>query len=197
MVKRLYWTETGVSGTSYRLVKDNIAVATTNTTVAGNAVSSSALPSIDWPQPPTSMRGLCLHPGGFMVGFSGNTLYFSPPFVPYAYPLAYQVAVGFDIVGVKVVGTTIVVGTKGNPYTYTGPAPDALAAARWSRLGRASRRPACSTWASASPTRRRRGSRSSGPASPISSPPISTPSRNGRRSIRRRSSRRSTPAATW
>jgi hypothetical protein len=136
MIKRIYWTETTTSGgTTYKLVKDNLAVATTNTTVAGNTVSSSALPATrqniadpsDWPMPPVTLRGLCLHPSGFMVGFSGNTLYVSPSYMPYVFPVAYQLAIGFDIVGLKIVGTAIVVGTKGNPYIYTGQTPDGLA----------------------------------------------------------------------
>jgi hypothetical protein len=135
MIKRLYWTETSSAGvTTYKLVKDNVAVALTNTTIAGNTVSSSTIPATriglgdptDWPMPPVGLRGLCLHPGGFFIGFAGNTLYFSPAYIPFVFPAAYQLAVGFDIVGIKIVGTTVVVGTKGNPYSYTGQAPDGM-----------------------------------------------------------------------
>jgi hypothetical protein len=67
--------------------------------------------------------------------------------------LAYQVAVGYDIVGVKIVGNTVVVGTQGKPVRlHRASHPMAMAAARSSSRGRACRSRAWSIWASASHT---------------------------------------------
>jgi hypothetical protein len=126
MTKRIYWTETSASGTKYRFVKE-VAVATAATTVAGNTVSSEELPSSDWPMPPAGLRGLCLHPSGAMFGFYENVVYATPPYIPYAWPVAYQVPVDYAVVGLKIVDTMVVIATKGNPYTLSGADPESMA----------------------------------------------------------------------
>lgn len=125
MTKRIYWTETTVSGTKFQFVKE-IPVATTSTTVAGNTVAGEVIPSIDWPMPPVTMRGITLHPSGAMVGFDGNELLFSDVFIPYAYPEAFKQILDFKIVGIGVVGTTVVVATEGRPYLVAGNSPEVM-----------------------------------------------------------------------
>lgn len=125
MTKRLYWTETLADGTHLRLVKE-IAVATTNTTVDGATLSTAELATIDWVQPPTDMKGMQFMPNGIAIGFHGNELLFSPPYIPYAYPVAYRLTTDYDIVGIGVVGSMAVVVTKGNPYTVNGIDPSAM-----------------------------------------------------------------------
>jgi len=123
MLKRIYWTETDAAGTTvFRFVKE-IAVATTNDTVAGNTVSGEELPSTDWAQPPTDMIGLVSLPNGFLAGFHENELCFSEPYKPYAWPVGYRLTTDFSIVGLGAFLTTVVVGTKGIPYLCTGTDP--------------------------------------------------------------------------
>jgi hypothetical protein len=55
-----------------------------------------------------------------MVGFIGNTLYFSEPYLPHAWPFEYTKTTQDDIVGIDVYGQTLVVATKGKPYLCTG-----------------------------------------------------------------------------
>lgn len=129
MTKRLYWTETLADGTHLRLVKE-IPVATTNTTVAGNTISTAELASATWVQPPTDLKGIQFMPGGFAVAFHGNELCFSPPFIPYAWPVAYRLTTDYDIVGIGTVGSMAVVVTKGNPYIATGIDPAAMTLAK-------------------------------------------------------------------
>jgi hypothetical protein len=125
MTKRIYWTETTVQGTAFQFVKE-IAVATTSDTVAGNTVAGEVLPSEDWPMPPVSLRGLCLHPSGAMVGVSMNEVCFSEPNKPYAWPEAYKLAIDYDGVGCGVFGQSVLIATEGMPYVATGVEPASM-----------------------------------------------------------------------
>lgn len=80
----------------------------------------------DWFPPPTDMAGIVMHPGGFTVGFSSNTVYCSAVGVPHAYPAASQYPFDYDIVGLGVAGNSIVVLTKGLTYVLIGELPDAM-----------------------------------------------------------------------
>lgn len=125
MTKRLYWLESLADGPHFRLVKE-VPVATTNTTVAGNTISTAELVTTTWVQPPTDMKGIQFAPNGFAVGFHGNELLFSPPFIPYAYPVAYRLTTDYDIIGIGIVGSMVVVVTKGNPYAVSGIDPSSM-----------------------------------------------------------------------
>ena len=118
MTKRIYWTETLADGTHLRLVKE-VSVATTSTTVDGATLSIAELASLDWVMPPTDMKGIQFLPNGAAVGFHGNELLFSPSYIPYAYPVEYRHTFD-DIVGIGVVGSMVVVVTKGNPQAVNG-----------------------------------------------------------------------------
>ena len=61
-----------------------------------------------------------------MVGFSGNDVYFSEPFRPFAWPTQYMQTVGWPVVGLGVIDTTVVVLTKGRPYFIQGSHPDSM-----------------------------------------------------------------------
>jgi hypothetical protein len=71
----------------------------------------------------TNLRGC---PGGFFVASKNNTLYFSEPFHPWAWPEDYQIPIDQEIIGIGVYGSTIVVATDGNIYTFSGPHPTSL-----------------------------------------------------------------------
>ena len=120
MTKRIYWLESLADGPHFRLVAE-VAESVTNTTVAGNTISTAELATLDWIMPPTDMKGILMMPNGITAAFSGNQLLFSPPYVPYAWPLKYRQTTDFDIVGIAIGGgSMLVVGTKGTPYKVTG-----------------------------------------------------------------------------
>ena len=85
-----------------------------------NAELGEVLPSTTWLEPPVNLRGLVGVPNGIMAGFFDNTLCFSDPYHPYAWPIEYQITTEFPIVGLGVFGQTIFVGTTGNPYLVSG-----------------------------------------------------------------------------
>lgn len=122
--QRIYWTETTASGTEFRLVKEQNAATTA--TVLGNATSAEECPTEGWVMPPTDMICIGLLPNGIMFGASKNELCLSEVNKPYAWPTRYRQPSDFRIVAAGAVGTTIVVGTEGKPYTLTGVDPTTI-----------------------------------------------------------------------
>jgi hypothetical protein len=122
--KRIYRTNTGSTSTEYQLVA-TISLATTS---YEDAVASTTLgvilPSVTWDGPPVDIKGLCLHPSGFAVGYKGRTVYCSELYLPHAWPYSYPVA--SDIVAVGVFGNSILVTTKDMPYIISGSSPDSM-----------------------------------------------------------------------
>jgi hypothetical protein len=76
------------------------------------------------PPPPKGvnphLRGLVAMPNGITVGFIDNFIAASEPYTPYAWPVEYQTPLAFNIVGICAFGSSLVVGTTGNPYLVTG-----------------------------------------------------------------------------
>jgi len=97
---------------------------------AGDAIADGDLGELltttDYDPPPAGLEGLLLHPGGFLVGFKGNVLYCSEPYLPYAWPEKYQKPVSGTIVGIGIVGDTIFALTDGYPWLFSGTAPDQM-----------------------------------------------------------------------
>lgn len=128
ITKRIYRTVTGAVSTEYYFVAD-ISLATANyTDIAGDTVvvNNNVMPSLTWTPPPATLLGLCSHPGGFLVGFSGRDLYISQPYQPHAWPLQYVQTMQTEIVGVAVYANVIVVTTTSHPYIAEGMSPLSL-----------------------------------------------------------------------
>ena len=101
--------------TTYSDTKSNLEVA-----------SNDTLKSVLWHPPPSNLHGLLIHPNGFGVGFSGNSLYFSEPYRLHAWPSKYVISVEYPIVGLGIYGQTVVVMTDAYPYIATGTRPDTM-----------------------------------------------------------------------
>jgi len=84
------------------------------------------LPSTDWSAPHENMKGLMALPNGGLMGFWDNTLGFSEPFIPHAWPTGYQLALSHDVVGAAVSANGIVVVTTGSPYLIVGSNPQSM-----------------------------------------------------------------------
>jgi len=122
--KRIYRSAVGTANTSYFFVAEvSLATATYTDSLDGDDLNEE-LPSLTWVQPPTTLKGLVGMPNGVMAGFSGNDVYFSEPFRPFAWPTQYVQTVGYPVVGLGVIDTTIVVLTQGRPYFIQGSHPD-------------------------------------------------------------------------
>lgn len=123
--KRIYRTVTGASNTEYFFVAD-IALATTtyNDVATDEAVGlNNPMESSAYSEPPSTLKGIVPHPGGFLIGFTGRDLYLSEPYKPHAWPLQYVKTMQTEIVGVAVYNNVIVVATTSHPYIAEGMDP--------------------------------------------------------------------------
>lgn len=127
---RIYRSVTGASSDTYAFVAQ-IAVATAsyNDTLTSAQLGSS-LTTIGWTPPPSDLAGLVALPSGALAGFSGNTVYFSEPYYPHAWPLKYAVNVPFKVIGLGVFGSSVVVMTDRYPHIINGGIPGAMSVER-------------------------------------------------------------------
>jgi len=88
------------------------------------------IPSLDWLEPPDTLKGLINLPNGVMAGFDGRDVFFCEPYVPHAWPDAYRQTLDYPVVGLGVIDTTLVVLTKGTPYFIQGSHPDSMVVVR-------------------------------------------------------------------
>lgn len=135
---RLYRSNTGTQTAAFQFV-DEMPIATLSYADSKKAEQlGEVCPTLTWEPPPYRadmqssnyprpvvgtnpyLRGLVGMPNGIMAGFFDNTLAFCEPYVPYAWPVEYQITTEFPIVGLGVFGQTLFVGTTGNPYFVSG-----------------------------------------------------------------------------
>lgn len=124
--KNIYRVGTGSNASVYQFLA-TVAVATVSYADSKTAAQlGEILPSATWIPPNSTMAGLVSHPGGFLVGHYKNVLCPSVPYLPHAYPAAYQMTFDAEIVAIGVFGNSILVTTKGAPYLVTGTTPGQL-----------------------------------------------------------------------
>lgn len=130
--KNLYRAATGSSGTAtYLLVASGIALATTSyadTTTTANL--GGALLTKGWVEPPDDMKGLTQMANGVLAGFSGSTVCFCEPFVPYAWPVKYQQSVDAPVVAMAAFDQSLLVSTTRSLYVFTGADPASMTSER-------------------------------------------------------------------
>jgi len=86
------------------------------------------IPTTEWLPPPAELKGLVSMPNGIMAGYVGNAIHFCEPFVPYAWPVKYELTVDSQITGLAAFGQTLFVGTTSNPYFVSGADPATMSA---------------------------------------------------------------------
>lgn len=127
MTKRVYRT-TGTTG-SWQLVNETgIAAATTtyNDTLTDAQIAGDELISEEWDPPRVGLHSLRVHPSGSLIGIYNNLLCMSEPYQPHAWPRAYELASGYNGVGLALFGTTAVMATAGMPFVATGVEPASM-----------------------------------------------------------------------
>lgn len=127
---RIYRTVTNASGgATYFLVTEvTIATLAYNDTLSNTVVAANALlASQTWTAPPSDLKGFVSMPNGMMAAWRGNEVWFCEPFRPHAWPAQYTTSVDANVVGLGVVGQTLVVLTDGFPYSATGINPANMA----------------------------------------------------------------------
>lgn len=130
---RIYRTITAAGGgTTYYFVAEQ-AIATTTyadttptTTVSGNNILESTF----YEPPPSDLKGIIAMPNGMVAGFRNNEVWFCEPYLPHAWPSIYTLAVENEIVGLGVVGQSLIVCTTGSPYAISGVNPASMTQSR-------------------------------------------------------------------
>ncbi|MCA3116424.1 MAG: hypothetical protein ING91_19515 [Rhodocyclaceae bacterium] len=123
----LYRTNGTSAGTAIYQRVATIAIGTTsyNDTIA-NAALGIRLETVGWTPPPSDLAYMVPINNGIMAGISGNSLCFSEPNRPHAWPLLYQIPMDSAGMGVGFYGNTVVAVTKGRPYVFSGSHPQTM-----------------------------------------------------------------------
>lgn len=131
IAQRIYRSVTGTSTSSYQFVAE-VAVNGSYADSLKALELGSVLDTIGWREPPDDMVGIvALASGsGVLAGFSGNTVCFSEPFYPHAWPVEYQIAIPGKIIGLGVYGSSVVVATDSYPYVINGGTPGNMSVER-------------------------------------------------------------------
>ena len=121
----IYRTVPGNVSTSFFYVGEvPIGVSTFLDTVTNEkAAANNLLESQTWAPPPDNLEGVIAMPNGYLVGWVGRRLLFTPPYRPHAWPAEYELSTEFGIVGLGVVGATLVICTESQPYFGQGVNP--------------------------------------------------------------------------
>lgn len=124
----IYREVSGASTDNYFLVAQIPISQTTYVDAVADAALGQQLPSLTWTPPPSNLVGLVALPCGSLAGFVQNTVYFSEPYYPHAWPLQYAISLPANVVGLGVFGQTLVACTDHMPYAITGSAPGYMSA---------------------------------------------------------------------
>ena len=121
---RIYRTLAGDSGAANYVFVAELPIGTTTYTDSKMAVElGESLATVGWTPPPDNMVGLTNMPNGVLAGFVNNTVYFSEPYYPHAWPNKYALSVPYTIIGLAAYGNTLVVMTDYYPYAISGVYP--------------------------------------------------------------------------
>ena len=122
--RRIYRTVVGSVTVEYEFVAE-ITVATASYADSLSVTQlGEVLPSTGWNPPPATLAGLVALPSGTLAGFVGNTVYFSEPFFPHAWPAAYAITLPVaNIIGLGVIGSSLAVMTDTIPILIHGGIP--------------------------------------------------------------------------
>ena len=120
---RIYRSVTGSNATDYQYVgEQSIGNPNYNDDYDGK-VPGEVLPTEDWYPPEDGLQGLCHVGNGIIAAFKENTVYFCEQFLPNAWPPAYRVAVGADIIAICAVANSVIALTNSTPYVISGALP--------------------------------------------------------------------------
>jgi len=128
---RIYRTATGTS-TDYLLVSE-VIVNGFSATFTDNIKTESlgeAISTLNYYPPDQTLKGICTMTNGILVGFKGNELWFSEPYLPYAWNPNAIKPLPNSIIGVCPFEGGLYVTTTANPYIIMGARPDSMTDAK-------------------------------------------------------------------
>jgi hypothetical protein len=126
---RIYRTVTGTNGVASFFFVADVPITTTSYSDAlpdTSITGGTQLATTVYSPPPTNLQGAVAMPNGMLAGWTGNDIWFCEPFLPHAWPAEYTVSVEYPIIGLGVIGTSLVVCTEGYPQVATGNHPSVM-----------------------------------------------------------------------
>lgn len=121
--RRIYRTVTTTSDAEFMEVAELDITARSFVDSYSSDELTATLETEDYLMPPDNMVGLCTMNNGISVGFAGNEILFSMPYLPYAWPDAYKLSTYDNIVAIASVDTAVIAGTEGVPVVFSGITP--------------------------------------------------------------------------
>lgn len=125
---RVYRTATGSQGTDYLYVGEvelntssHQFIDTTKSAYLGEALSTRG-----YYPPPQNLKGICALPSGSLAGFVDNMVWFSEPYLPYAWKPANTQTLQHNIIGMCSYDTGLYVTTMAYPVMISGYSPDGM-----------------------------------------------------------------------
>ncbi|MBP6652581.1 MAG: hypothetical protein KA181_09170 [Xylophilus sp.] len=123
---RFYRSNVGTVGAAFQFIAEGPAATLTGTDGVLASEMGEVLPTTTWAEPPTGLRGICDMHNGIMAGFFKNTTAFCEPFVPYAWPVEYQLSCNYPIVAQEAFGQTLVRMHRGGVDFISGADPASM-----------------------------------------------------------------------
>jgi hypothetical protein len=122
-MRRIYRSATSDSTADFLMVAEMaISIRTFEDNVPGSALSA-VLDTYGYLMPPDGMIGLCTMSNGICAGFKGDEVMFSEAYLPYAWKESNKQTTKDKVVAIAPIGTSLVVGTEGDPYLFSGVTP--------------------------------------------------------------------------
>lgn len=123
---RIYRTQTASSGSTDFFFLREIAYGAVSTTDDNRALGE-VLPTTTWLVPPANLSHLKSLWNGMLAGISDNSVRFCEPYIPYAWPVAYDVVPpDAKPVGLGVFGQSLLVLTTARPVLVSGSSPESM-----------------------------------------------------------------------
>lgn len=130
---RIYRTITSSQGIATFFQVDEVAMPADGTIGVYQDVkldtvvsASSQLQSTTWFPPPTDIEGWVAMPNGILAAWRGKEVWFSEQYRPHAWNPNNVLYTQWDVVGMGVIGQTVVVCTEGYPAMVTGINPASM-----------------------------------------------------------------------
>lgn len=122
---RIYRTQSGNTATEFFFLRE-IPIGTA-ISQDDNRTLGEVLPTTTWLTPPDDLSYLTSLWNGMLAGISGNAVRFCEAYIPYAWPIAYDVVPpDSKPVALGVFGQALVVLTTGRPLLVSGSGPGAM-----------------------------------------------------------------------
>lgn len=122
-MKKLIYRTVGTASVWLLAGEVDASDATFDDTTGASTNSQITLESEEFDKPPADLHSLVVLPNGCLAGLSGNTLCFSAPYRPHAFPMAYRYTFPSTGVALAAVGNSVIILTDSFPLLSVANSP--------------------------------------------------------------------------